>query len=390
MRIIFLEQVLDYGGARLSTVELAERLSKDHEVLLVDFDGSCQPFVKAVNEKNLPLRILTPRDTPFVISGSESRIRNYMNLLAYIPYQRSLSQQMKKVVASFKPDYIIVNNSKTMSILEGKGKRDYEVVFFARGWFIPRNLPRLDKYLTKKLVDHYVCVSEATRHAVFVGGLVPLDKIYVVHNAMNEDKLVKEVADIPVADGVVKILHSGGFLKDKGHDVSLAVAKKLKERGFKFKLILTGLVYKGPVSRRFYEHVLHFIKENGLEDEVMIVEGKTNVIPYFRAVDIVIHPSATEGLPRVVMEAMALKKPVIANAVGGVTDYILPGYTGYTTHFNDADDYVEYIEKLSNDPAHYEFISNNAYELISASYREADQIAQMNKVFTILEKNKKR
>lgn len=389
MRILFLETVQDYGGARLSTVELAERLSKEHDVLMVDFDGACKPFVNAVNEKHLKLNVLIPRDAPFVIKGSASRVKNAMNLFAYVPYWKSLKAKMKKVVDEWKPDYIIVNNAKTLSILSGKGKRDYEIVYFARGWFIPANLPKFNKYLTKKYVDHYVCVSEATRHAVFTGGLVPLDKIYVVHNAVNEQKLNPEVADLQVADGVTKILHCGGFLRDKGHVVSLAVAKKLKERGFKFKMVFTGLVYKGEVSRKFYEWVLSYIKENGLENEIEIVEGKTNVIPYFRAVDIVIHPSATEGLPRVVMEAMILKKPVIANAVGGVIDYILPGFTGYTTNFNNADDYVEYILKLANDKAHYDFISNNAYELVRNSFREADQIAQMNKVFSILDKNRK-
>ena len=50
-KIVFLEAVQDYGGARISAVELAERLSKKHKVTIIDFYGSCTPFLDNVTKR---------------------------------------------------------------------------------------------------------------------------------------------------------------------------------------------------------------------------------------------------------------------------------------------------------------------------------------------------
>ena len=105
-----------------------------------------------------------------------------------------------------------------------------------------------------------------------------------------------------------------------------------------------------------------------------MVIDHNDVKEYFEWCDILVHPSDTEGLPRVVMEAMSMKKPVIANAVGGVTDYILDGFTGFLTNYNNVEEYVDIIKRLSSDPALYDEISNRAFDLIKTSFSPQNQI----------------
>jgi len=382
MKIVFLEAVQNFGGARISTVELAQRFSEKNEVLLIDFYGSCEPFVKAVRNNNIPLEIAIKRETPYIISSSRSKTRNLLNLFLFVPHWFQLRRRIHSIIRNAQPDFIVVNNPKTLSTLFGFSGKRFKTLYFARGWFNPQSYSRFTKFLYRLLADRFVCVSEATRHALFCGGLAPLDKIYVVHNAIEEEKLVRDVAEIGVPDDCFKILHCGGFLPDKGQHISIEVARRLKAAGFKFRLILTGLVYKGAASAKYYEEILEMIAKYDLDQEVSIVQGQHNVIPYFRACDVVIHPSSTEGLPRVVMEAMCLRKPVVANAVGGVTDYILHGYTGFITQFNDPADYVEYILLLSGNKERYASVANSAYELIKTSYTKEEQLKQFNKVFS--------
>lgn len=383
MKIFFLETVQDYGGARISTVELAERLHHQHEVRMVDFDGSCTPFLDAVNQKQLKISILAKREKPFLIRAHKSRVKNLFNFAGYLFYWKRLRNALKALLVQYDPDIIVLNNAKTLSVLFGLKKRA-KVIYFARGWFIPRFIPRFNKYITQKTVDQYICVSEATRHALYAGGMASLKDLFVVHNAINVNKF-SNIDPLPIkkeSDEII-IMHSGGFLESKGQLISLEIASKLKTLGLKFKLILAGLVYKEKISSEFLDTLKLKIQKSDLQDHVQLIINNHNIIPLIKSIDVLIHPSATEGLPRVVMEAMALRKVVIANAVGGVTDYLLHNFTGFITNFNDSDDYVKYIVQLT-DKSEYERISHNSYSLITSSFTEEQQVSQFEAVFTKL------
>lgn len=382
-KIIFLEAVQDYGGARISAVELAERLSKQHKVTIIDFYGSCKPFLENVTKRGIDLRIIDKRDTPYIINTSTVLLIKIVNFILFVPHLIRIRKKVQSIIKEIQPDYIVLNNSKVLSSLLFFSNKKFKVLFFARGWFILSQITKLDKLLYKHLVDKFVCVSNATKQALFCGGLTSLENLYVVHNAISEFSLSKEKALIEKEANTKIILHAGGFLKDKGQLVSLEMAKILKRKGVDFKLVLAGLVYKGGESEVFYNKVVDLVRLYKLDDVVEIVKNKTNVITYFNACDILIHPSETEGLPRVIMEAMILKKPVVANAVGGVSDYILNGFTGFLPHHNSAKEYAEYVEKLITNEELYDFIAINGYNLVKTSFTEENQLNSLDKVFEI-------
>lgn len=380
-KIIFLEAVQDYGGARISTVELAERLQIHYDVFLVDFYGSCSPFVTDAERRGLHLSIIKKRLRPRIVNTSKNYFLKLFNLLSFLPHFFLMRIRVQNLIRQIDPDFIIVNNSKVLSTLVLYRKKKFKVVLFARGWFLPKQISKADKFLFKRLVDKYVCVSNSTRQAIYAGGMTTLDNLFVVHNAISESKLTKEVAQIEKNSQTTVILHSAGFLKDKGQLVSIEMARILKKKGINFKLILAGLVYVGNESKAFYDEIIGLINYHQLGDVVEIVLNKPNVISYFNACDLLIHPSETEGLPRVLMEAMILRKPVIANAVGGVTDYILHGHTGFLTRHNSASDYAYFVEKLIDDNNLYQNISSNAYQLIKNGFTEQNQIESLQRVF---------
>jgi len=377
-RIIFLEAVQNLGGARISTLELAERLSADFEVLIVDFYGCCRPFLDLAKAKKLGVEVVVPRSEPYLVRrNSNNPIVSLTGLFSFLIHWIKLRSRIKDIIDDFDPDFLIVNNVKTLSTL-GIRKRKYKTVYFSRGWFLKNTIPRFNRVIIKKMVDRFACVSEATKHAIFSGGFAKLEDIYVVHNAIDESSLPFDVA--PVKNKSLLIMQAGGFLFEKGQHISVEIGIELKRRGIEFQLLLAGVVYKGNASKRYHAKIVDLINDNDLNSNIIIITDQNNVLPYFRACDIIIHPSATEGLPRVLMEAMILKKPVIANAVGGVIDYILSGYTGYITRFNNVDDYVDYILDLAKDREKYNFISENAYNLIRTSFTEVEQIKQFKKL----------
>lgn len=379
MKIVFLEAVQNYGGARIATVQLAQRLVSEHTVYMVDLYGSCKPFIDACATKDFELKIIDKRQTPFIIHATPNRLMVLFNLIKFVPHIFIINKRLNKLINEINADYVVVNSAKALSFLIRKKFRA-KIIFYAHGWFLRSQLSLIDRYLLRNLVDRYACVSEATRQALYCGGLASLKELSVVHNAIDENELSQDIAVIANSEGCFKILHSGGFLPTKGQHVSIEIAKKLKQEGFNFKLIFTGIIYKGYVSQKYYDQIEQMIRLYELEKYVKVVVGKSNVIDYFRACDVVIHPSDTEGLPLTIMEAMILRKPVIANAVGGVTDYILNGYTGYIARYNCVEDYAFLIRRLAADRTLYDYIASNAYSLVKNTFTVESQIENMNRI----------
>jgi glycosyltransferase involved in cell wall biosynthesis len=74
---------------------------------------------------------------------------------------------------------------------------------------------------------------------------------------------------------------------------------------------------------------------------------RNKIFDYLNKLDIYIQTSLWEGLPIAPLEAMALKKPILATNIVGNKDIVVHGYTGYL--FNDDKDVQEYIDKLKDE-----------------------------------------
>lgn len=377
MQLVFLEVVQDFGGAQKATCDLAARLALKHNVLLLDTYGTCKPFLAAAKEKNLAVKVLDKRSKPFIISV-KSVFKKYWNRICFVIHLLKMNKRINSVLSEFGADFLIVNNAKALSfsLLRPSACR---VIFYAHGWYVKGQMSVIDRWLYGKAVDRFICISEATKQALFCSEIKKLDEMYVVHNAIDEANLSSDVA-LSHLPPKFTILHAGGFLPSKGQHISIEIIRKLKAFKIPVRLILAGIIYQGAGSESYFKEIQTRIREYNCEEEVCIVSNPSGVIDCFRACNLLIHPSSTEGLPLVLLEAMILKKPVIANAVGGVTDCIIDGFTGFLPNHNSIDEYVECILKLYNDEELYERIAWNAYSLAKESFTAQKQLRDFEKV----------
>jgi glycosyltransferase involved in cell wall biosynthesis len=79
-------------------------------------------------------------------------------------------------------------------------------------------------------------------------------------------------------------------------------------------------------------------------------------------------PSVTEGLPNVVLEAMACGTPVLATPVGAIPDIIKEGESGFLLKSNDPKHIAERIIELLNKPDLLEKVSVNAYNYVRENF----------------------
>ncbi len=92
------------------------------------------------------------------------------------------------------------------------------------------------------------------------------------------------------------------------------------------------------------------VRRLGLEDAVTFAGFQANVPRWMQAMDIIVHASDREPFGIVVIEAMALGKPVVAGAAGGPAEIITPGENGLLAPFGDAPALAQALLRYLDDP----------------------------------------
>ena len=85
-------------------------------------------------------------------------------------------------------------------------------------------------------------------------------------------------------------------------------------------------------------------------------------------------PSRTDSLPRVLREAMAARKPIIASDVDGIPTIVSHGYNGLLFKSEDVDDLAEKMRKVLGDDSYAQRLAQNGYEYVHANLSEENYI----------------
>jgi glycosyltransferase involved in cell wall biosynthesis len=131
----------------------------------------------------------------------------------------------------------------------------------------------------------------------------------------------------------------GRLEEQKGHDVLFDALAKITKQGLDFTLIVAG-----DGSRRGW--LEQQAVSRGLSPRVQFVGQVEDVGGLLAAADGVLIPSRWEGLPLVLLEAMARGRPIVASAVGGVADALEHGVSGTLVPPGDAEALAAAIEEL--------------------------------------------
>jgi glycosyltransferase involved in cell wall biosynthesis len=184
------------------------------------------------------------------------------------------------------------------------------------------------------LKDHIVGEDKITK--IYSG--IQLDKF---HPVKNEEKdrirgkwsLRKEEAVV----GIVSKLWEG-----KGHTVLIEAFKLLKEKIRDAKLVIVG-------EGHLYDELFRQVDDNGLRESVLFTGFQMDVSEIIATFDVAVLPSFFEGMGRVILEAMAMEKPIVASRVGGIPDLIDHGLNGLLVRPGDARGLADALERLLSD-----------------------------------------
>lgn len=194
-----------------------------------------------------------------------------------------------------------------------------------------------------------VTISRFNREVMLEScGAQAADRIHIVRCGVDLDAFT--VGDrIPA--GSCRILCVASFEEVKGHRHLLAACSILKERGVDFICDLAG---EGPLRGEMEAMIVSY----GLSERVRVLGGqpRPEVIRLFQEADIAVLPSQPtrqgkrEGIPVVLMEAMASGLPVVSTVLSGIPELVADGQTGLLVQPADPLALADALDRLASDP----------------------------------------
>ncbi len=201
-----------------------------------------------------------------------------------------------------------------------------------------------------KVVD--IALPEKIKHALFVvaissygksqlyrwSELKDWSKIAVVHCGLGDQfwsDLARPIQDTP------KLVSVGRLAPQKGQLLLIEAIYQLKLKGVFCELILVG---DGPMRAEIED----LISKYQLVEQIKITgwASEAQVKQYILESRCLVLPSFAEGLPVVLMEALALRRPVISTYIAGIPELVKPDYSGFLVPAGDSVALAEAIQKV--------------------------------------------
>lgn len=171
----------------------------------------------------------------------------------------------------------------------------------------------------------------------------------------------------------IRFLLIARILWDKGIGEFVEAARRLKAKGFEAEFCLLGFLDAQNLTAISREQVTQWTEEGTL-----IYLGVTdNVAEQIAMADCVVLPSYREGVPRSLLEAAAMARPIIATDVVGCRDAVDNGFNGYLCKQRDSADLADKMELILNlSSGEREKLGLNGREKVA---REFDENIVINK-----------
>lgn len=355
MKIIQLIQKSQLRGAEIFAAHLAQELEKKgHTILLVSlFEGT----------SSLPFEGRH-------ISLEANQANRFWDWKAW--------KKLAQIIEDFQPDILQANAGDTLKYA-GMSR------FFFRwkGKLIFRNANLISEFLDSSLkisfnkfllrqVDGVASVSR-----LCLGDFI---KTYawekpIFHLPIGPETLSQKS---PLPDDIATwlqgrpfLIHIGSFVPEKNHKGLIRIFLKVRKINPEIKLILCGA---GPLLEEFQKMSLEGVLFSGERNDATVILG------YAKAL---LLPSLIEGLPGVILEAMMLQVPVVAYDVGGVSELINTGKTGYLIPKNVEREFENAVLKIldsSFQKLNTEIIQN-ARMLVQENYSLSQVVSRFEKSY---------
>jgi glycosyltransferase involved in cell wall biosynthesis len=330
LRIGYVIGQLTYGGAERQLYEL---------VRSIDPNGF-QRFVYCLSERTVPFGDMIRE------SGAELRIL-HRRCHFDIARMRELACLLRRDRIDILHSFLFKANGYAWSanLLAGvprlvtSARSCNKEIGFLKGW-----VNRLAFWAS----DVIICNGEAVRSFTVRHFNVPIRKSTVIYNGIDLDRFL--TSPVPATCKGLKPEHRlvitvARLVPEKDVGLFIEAAKLLGQEYAGVRFLIVG---DGPCR----SDLMRCASENGLDGKISFLGERDDIPQLLVNADVFWLTSKWEGLPNVLLEAMACGKPVVARDVGACRELINNGETGFLVSGRDAKQFAHYTLGLLTNPAH--------------------------------------
>ena len=196
------------------------------------------------------------------------------------------------------------------------------------------------------------------------------DKLHIVHMGVDVSRF-PALADVRRARpaGPLRVLFVGRLVPEKGVPVLMEAVELLTQRGVAVDVTVVG---DSPLRSQLQARAA----ERGLGERLRFVGavGQDDILGHYEWADVFCLPSFAEGIPVVLMEAMATQLPVVTTTIAGIPELVRDGETGVLVPPGRADRLADALEALASDPSLRDRLGRAGRDAVLAEF-EVEAIA---------------
>lgn len=227
--------------------------------------------------------------------------------------------------------------------------------------------------------ERVLCVSDDLRQRCLESG-VPPDRCLLIENAIDTDEFrrrhpaAQAKRELGLQCDRVVIGAVGRLSPEKGFDVLLHALARLLARGADVELLLVGEgEQRGPLQA--------LADSLGCGDRIHLAGFQGDPRCFYEAMDLFVLSSLREGLPNVVLEAMAMEVPLVATRIAGVPRVIEDGQNGLLVEPGSAEELAAATLRLIEDESLRERLRQQGRHTAEARYGFRNRMSKVATVF---------
>jgi len=251
--------------------------------------------------------------------------------------------------------------------------------------------------ITKSFVryaDYIICASNGVKNMLINYCCKPYKMKTIYYGVIDNEFLKYDVSseslhkkyNIPLSSKIIGQISQ--IIPHKGLEYFIKMARKVKDAYRNVKFMVIGNAPKGYEG---YENkIKKLVRKTGLDGDVIFTGFQKDVDKFISFLDIFVLSSLVEGLPFVIVESLALRKPIVATAIGGVPEVIINNKTGLLVPTKDPFALAKAVIDLLNNPQKSEELGKNGKKLVLDKFDIDGHAKQLRKLYDFLLNNKKK
>ena len=242
-------------------------------------------------------------------------------------------------------------------------------------------LPRLYKKLFYIMAKYSIgksniirAVSSSTEQQVLD---IDSSKSVVRFPAWIDFKDFQNIEPKPFSKDKFNILFIGSVTDRKKPHMIIEAIQRINDKSYHLSIV-------GPApNEKYFKELKDLIDKSDLQNQVLLIGpvDRESVKDYYSTSNLMILPSISEGLARVIFESQVAMCPVLVTDAPGMSDIVIDGQTGYVFESNNLDSLSLKIEYIKNNYDEASLVAKNAKGFILSNYSEDNFKFSFKKLF---------